>query len=85
MNTKIADAKVQAQAAIDGIINLTPDGGDKAKMEANAAALKAARTAVKTAEQDLKAAREASKSVLSAIKGVGASAKVSASAEMKAE
>lgn len=80
MNTKIADAKVQAQFAIDTVANLAPDGGDAAKREANTAALKKARTALKTAEQDLKAAREASKSVFGAVKGVGASATAPVSA-----
>jgi hypothetical protein len=56
MKLKVADAKVQAVAAITAASGLTPDNGDKVKMEANAKALKTARTELKAAEKDLKAA-----------------------------
>ncbi len=55
---KIADAEVQANAAISGTASLTPDNGDKAKMEANLKALKDARAKIQAAQQDLVAARK---------------------------
>ncbi len=71
MNAKIASAKVQAQAAIDGIVNLKPDNGDKTVMESNLAALKAAREKVRAAQADLKTAREDARKIMINIKGKG--------------
>ena len=69
-NAKLADAKIQAQAAVTGIGGLTPDGGDKAKKEANTAALKAAREKLKLAEADLKAARADVKTIVEGLKAM---------------
>lgn len=57
-NAKIADAKTQAQSAIDKVSNLAPDGGDKTKMAANLAALKDAKAKIQTAQQDFVSARK---------------------------
>jgi hypothetical protein len=58
MNAKIADAKVQAQAAIDLVANLSPDNGDQAKMTANHNALVSARAKIRAGMQDLQTARK---------------------------
>lgn len=71
MNAKIASAKTQAQAAIDSIVNLKPDNGDKTIMESNLAALKAAREKVRAAQADLKTAREDARKIMGNIKGKG--------------
>lgn len=68
-NAKIADAGAQAQAAVNGIATLVPDNGDKAKMAANTAALKAARTAIVAAQKDLAAARKDAATIIAAVKG----------------
>ncbi len=69
MNAKIADAKVQAQAAITLVANLTPDQNDKTKMEANKKALTDARAKLKAAHEDLKDARELALSIVVTLKG----------------
>lgn len=71
MNAKIADAKVQAQAAIDGVANLQPDNGDATTQASNTAALKAARAKIQTAQQDLKTAREDARKIMGTVKGKG--------------
>lgn len=68
---KIGDAKVQAQAAVSLIANLSVDGGDKAKMDANTAALKSAKAKIDAAQADLKAARADLGTILKNIKGTG--------------
>ncbi|MFZ2907752.1 MAG: hypothetical protein WA014_01220 [Minisyncoccia bacterium] len=65
---KIADAKIEAQAAIDTTANLKPDNGDQAVFEANLAALKAAKGKIQAAQQDIVAARKDAKTIVSAIK-----------------
>ncbi len=77
-NAKIADAKVQADAAVAATANLSVDNGDKATLEANNAALKAARAKLKAAEDDLKAARKDAATIYGVVKGKG---EVKASAE----
>lgn len=57
-NAKIADAQVQATAAIGHIAGLQPDNGVKSVMTSNTAALKLARADIKVAQQDLAAARK---------------------------
>lgn len=69
MNAKIADANVQANAAITLIANLKPDNGDKAVFEANQKALKDARAKIKLGTTDLQAARKDAGSI---IKGLSA-------------
>ena len=67
---KIADAKVQAEAAISGVIGLTPDQGDKTKARANEQALKDARAKLKAGEQSLKAARQSIENITKAFKAI---------------
>lgn len=69
MNAKIADANVQANAAIALIANLKPDNGDKAVFEANQKALKDARSKIKLGTSDLQAARKDAGSI---VKGLAA-------------
>jgi hypothetical protein len=69
--TKVADAKTQAQTAATAVANLTPDNGDKTKLEANTAVLKAAQAQIKTAQEELKAARADIETILKSIKGKG--------------
>ncbi|HAO64846.1 TPA: hypothetical protein DCQ44_02590 [Candidatus Taylorbacteria bacterium] len=58
MNAKIADAKVQAAAAIAKVTGLTPDSGDAAVQASNQFALKAAREDIRVGTQDIKAANK---------------------------
>lgn len=79
---KIADAKVQAQAAVSLVANLSVDEGDKTKLEANTAALKSAKAKIDAAQADLKAARADIGTILKNIKGKGeVKAEASASAQ----
>jgi hypothetical protein len=63
VQAKIADAKSQAQIAIDTVIPLTPDG-----YPANKSSLDAARQNLKTAREDLMNAKTEAKSILSALR-----------------
>ena len=65
---KLTDAQTHAQAAISGSAVLTPDQGDKTKMDANNAALKQARTDITTAQQDLIAAQKDLGTIISGLK-----------------
>lgn len=76
LTAKVADAKVQANAAVSETVSLTPDNGDTAKMQANQAALKDARAKIQAAMKDLEAARSDAKQIVQLIKGI----KVKASA-----
>lgn len=68
---KIADAKVQAQAASDLVINLKVDSGDASAQAANTTALKSARTKLQAAHADLVAARKDMATIIAAVKGKG--------------
>ena len=70
-NAKVADAKVQADAAVALVAGLTPDNGDKAIQESNKNALKAARSKLVAAEKDLAAARHDAATIYSVVKGKG--------------
>ncbi len=70
-NAKIADAKVQADAAVTMTANLPVDNGDAAVIASNKAALQAAHAKLKTAEADLKAARDDAKTIAGIVKGKG--------------
>ena len=76
MNAKIADAKVQVQAAIDEVSGLNPDNGDQTIMQTNTTALKDARAKLKIARADLEIARQ---DVRAIVKTLGGSVTVSAS------
>jgi hypothetical protein len=58
LEAKISDAKTQAQNAQNTVMPLTPDQGDKIKMEANKNALQNARKMLQTARHDLADARQ---------------------------
>ncbi|MEK7201886.1 MAG: hypothetical protein AAB737_04600 [Patescibacteria group bacterium] len=68
-NLKVADAKVQAQAAASLVAGLSADNGDAAIAASNTAALKSAKEKIDAAQADLKAARKDIGIILSAIKG----------------
>lgn len=72
MTAKVADAKVQAQAATSLTANLKPDNGDKTLFASNAQALKDARAKLKLAEADLRTARKDVNTILKAVKGMRA-------------
>jgi len=72
-NAKVADAQVQATAAITHISGLQPDNGDKAVMKSNTDALKKARADIKVAMEDFADARKDAATVMSALR-IGASA-----------
>ena len=55
---KLADASIQANAAVSGISALVPDQGNTTTASLNTAALKAARSKIKTATADLTSARK---------------------------
>lgn len=71
-NAKVADAKVQADAAVAETVNLQPDNGDKTIQASNTAVLKDAQAKLKTAEAGLKTARADVKTIVGVIKEKGA-------------
>lgn len=78
MNAKIADAKVQADAAVSVTATLKPDDGDKTTMDANKKALKDAQAKLKAAREDLKAARKAAGDIVKSLKEMKTDATVAA-------
>ena len=80
MNAKIADANVQAQAAVTETASLQPDNGNATVMASNTATLKDARTKIQTAQQDLVKARQDAGVIVKALiaANVGASASTTA-------
>lgn len=79
MNAKVADADVQAKAAISAVADLAPDNGDASVQASNTAALKDARAKIQAAQADLKAARADAGTIIKGVKGTG-EAKASADA-----
>lgn len=73
-NAKVADAQVQATAAINHIAGLQPDNGDKTIMASNTAALKQARADIRVAQQDFAAARKDVDVIIKALGSVNVSA-----------
>jgi len=82
MSTKLNDAQAKAQAAITVSATLQPDGGDKAKMATNNAALKEARTDLATATADLKAARKDVDTIVAGLKKANATANASSTTQV---
>lgn len=78
IDTKLADSKVQSDAAVALVAGLTPDNGDKTKADANHKALVDAQAKIKAANTDLKAAREDVRKITVAIKGMKIEAKANA-------
>lgn len=68
---KIADAKVQAQAAASLVAGLSVDNGDAAIAASNTAALKSAKEKIDTAQKELKDARKDIGVILKAVRGLG--------------
>ena len=68
LNLKVADAKVQADAAISIIKTLVPDNGDEAKFQANKKALTDARAKLRVGETDLKAANKDARLISQSLK-----------------
>lgn len=68
MNAKLADAKTQAQNAINAVASLQPDNGDKTVMQSNTTALKAGRTDIQNATKDLTAARKDAQTIIQALR-----------------
>ena len=71
LSAKIADAKIQADAALAGTVNLQPDNGNEAVKASNRAALKEARAKLEIAAKDLVAARHDAATIYSVVKGKG--------------
>lgn len=76
---KIADAKVQADAAVALVANLQADNGVDATAEANNTALKSAKAKIELANKDLKDARKDIGVILKGVKGLGIRAEGEAS------
>ena len=68
LSAKITDATAQAQQSVMLSAALMPDGGDKTKMAANAAALKTARGDLTTAQKDLVAGRKDIATIMAGLK-----------------
>jgi hypothetical protein len=68
---KIADAKVQAQAAASIVAALKPDGGDASVAESNKTKLMEARAKIKLAQDALKAARADLWTIVKTVRGKG--------------
>lgn len=69
---KVADAKLQAQAAANLVAGLQADNGDTAVQASNAETLKSAKAKIDAAQADLKAARADIGTILKAVKGASA-------------
>lgn len=70
-NAKIADAKVQADAAASSTISLTPDNHNATIAAANKQVLQAARAKIKAAVADLNAARADANTIIKGLKAFG--------------
>ncbi|MFA6006188.1 MAG: hypothetical protein WC764_00425 [Candidatus Paceibacterota bacterium] len=68
LNAKLADASIQASAAINYVAPLVPDNGDKAVAKANQAALKSARADIKVGTSDLHDARKDIETIMKGLK-----------------
>jgi hypothetical protein len=71
MDAKVADAKVEANAALDIIKGLSTDASDAAAREANTAKLKEARDKIVAAREDLQAAYKDAQTIAVGVKGKG--------------
>ena len=83
-NAKIANAKIQAQAAQSGIVSLTSDQGNQTQFDANKTALIQARTDIKAGSDDLKAARQDAHTIIQTLIQLGAHAPMNVSASTTA-
>jgi hypothetical protein len=67
MQAKVADANIQATAAVSETASLTPDNGNATVETSNTAAVKDARNKIATATSDLKAARADIKTIINGL------------------
>jgi len=81
---KLADASLQAQAAVNAIVTLVPDNGDAAKKAANTKALKDARAQIVVAQKALQTARKDADKIIIALKGMKAAASTTTTTETSA-
>jgi hypothetical protein len=79
IDAKLADARVQVQAAHDEIVGLKPDQNNDAQFQANKKALQDARAKIKAATADLKAARADVRTVTQSL-GLGVKANATSTA-----
>lgn len=84
-NAKIADSKVQADAAIALLTPLKPDEKNNVVFEANKKALMDARAKIKAGSDDLKTARDAMHKIYSSLKGSNVRIKASASSSAEVD
>ena len=77
LNVKIADAKVQADAAVALTANLAPDNGDATVRATNLQALKDAKAKLVLAQKDLADARHDAATIRGVVKGRGGSDRAS--------
>ncbi len=82
MNASIADAKVQADAAVSLVANLKPDNGDKTTMDANNQALKDAKAKIKAGLKAIDDARADARSIIKALKSLGLEANAGMNSEV---
>jgi len=80
LNAKVADARVQATAAVTLSSSLTPDQGDEAKLQANKKALADARVKLRAGSEALRTARQDAKTIVQELKSLGIETNASASA-----
>ncbi len=67
LGAKIDSSNTHAQAAVNGTVSLMPDEGDKTKMDANTAALKAGRAEIVAAHKDIADARQHIATIVAAL------------------
>lgn len=81
-NAKVADSALQAQNAAVAVASLTPDNGDKIKLEANLAALRLARADLTVAWKDLTTALIDARAIIHGLRGLHISPSVTPTASM---
>ena len=79
LQSKVADAQVQAQAAINRVTPLLPDQGDKTILKSNTAALKLSRADIKVGLLDIQTSRKDAQIIIKNLRTLSPSATSSAS------
>jgi hypothetical protein len=75
---KMADAKTQAESAVAAVLNLNPDKGNEATMNANKTAVRNAHAFLKMARETLRVAREDGRKIVEGLRALNLSAPTSA-------
>lgn len=83
MTASVADAKVQADAAVSLVANLKPDNGDKATMDANSQALRDAKAKIKAGLKAIDDARADARSIIKELKSLGLEANAKMNSEVQ--